>query len=164
MKDRFLCFLISITTLVSAAQGQAWKTPRTPDGRPDLQGYWANNNATPLERMPGAMIVLNHIRGLIDFGFEPLRSFWANLLLAVAIALLTANLMVIAGEAWGPWVEIPLPFVLGALWVLALPFAVGTELYFALSLAPLLVGLSVLALPHGLRGGGEHPKKHGGKA
>ena len=24
--------------------------PRTPDGRPDLQGVWANNNATPLER------------------------------------------------------------------------------------------------------------------
>lgn len=24
--------------------------PRTPDGRPDLQGVWANNSATPLER------------------------------------------------------------------------------------------------------------------
>jgi len=29
---------------------QTWKTPRTPDGKPDLQGFWANNNATPLER------------------------------------------------------------------------------------------------------------------
>jgi hypothetical protein len=47
--------------LVSVAQGQVapqtakansktWTTPRTPDGKPDLQGYWANNNATPLER------------------------------------------------------------------------------------------------------------------
>ncbi len=25
-------------------------SPRTPDGHPDLQGVWANNNATPLER------------------------------------------------------------------------------------------------------------------
>jgi hypothetical protein len=27
-----------------------WKAPRTPDGRPDLGGVWANNNITPLER------------------------------------------------------------------------------------------------------------------
>jgi hypothetical protein len=62
MKNRFLYFAIVLTALVSVAQGQvtpqtakakdqaAWKTPRTPDGKPDLQGYWANNNATPLER------------------------------------------------------------------------------------------------------------------
>jgi hypothetical protein len=27
-----------------------WKAPRTPDGKPDLQGIWTNNVATPLER------------------------------------------------------------------------------------------------------------------
>ncbi len=27
-----------------------YRTPRTADGQPDLQGTWANNNATPLER------------------------------------------------------------------------------------------------------------------
>ena len=27
-----------------------WTMPRTPDGQPDLQGVWANNAATPLER------------------------------------------------------------------------------------------------------------------
>ena len=27
-----------------------WTVPRTPDGRPDLQGVWANNNVTPLQR------------------------------------------------------------------------------------------------------------------
>jgi len=28
----------------------SWEVPRTPDGRPDLQGVWANNSATPMER------------------------------------------------------------------------------------------------------------------
>ena len=32
------------------AQGNGWTAPRTPDGQPDLQGVWANNNITPLER------------------------------------------------------------------------------------------------------------------
>ncbi len=29
---------------------KTWTPPRTPWGHPDLQGVWANNNATPLER------------------------------------------------------------------------------------------------------------------
>ena len=29
---------------------QTWTAPRTADGQPDLQGVWANNIATPLER------------------------------------------------------------------------------------------------------------------
>ncbi len=32
------------------AQESGWTAPRTPDGHPDLQGVWANNNITPLER------------------------------------------------------------------------------------------------------------------
>ena len=33
-----------------SSQEAQWVAPRTPDGRPDLQGVWANNTATPLER------------------------------------------------------------------------------------------------------------------
>jgi hypothetical protein len=60
-----LCLVIGLTTLVfvalgqltsssvaaqSQAGGQTWTAPRTPEGRPDFQGVWVNNNATPLER------------------------------------------------------------------------------------------------------------------
>jgi len=42
-----------IAVLVSGhlqAQDSNWQVPRTPDGHPDLQGVWANNSSTPLER------------------------------------------------------------------------------------------------------------------
>ena len=34
----------------AADAAKKWTVPRTPDGHPDLQGVWANNFATPLER------------------------------------------------------------------------------------------------------------------
>jgi hypothetical protein len=33
-----------------AAAKSAWKVPRTPDGKPDLQGTWTNETITPIER------------------------------------------------------------------------------------------------------------------
>jgi cell division septation protein DedD len=40
------------TTAAAArpASAKPWTMPRTPEGRPDLQGYWTNNTYTPLER------------------------------------------------------------------------------------------------------------------
>src|SRR4051794_39884858 len=34
----------------SAQTKKAWVMPRTPDGQPDLQGYWTSATFTPLER------------------------------------------------------------------------------------------------------------------
>jgi hypothetical protein len=47
----------------SAAQAPAgiakpWTMPRTPDGRPDLQGSWSNATLTPLERAEGTPLVM----------------------------------------------------------------------------------------------------------
>ena len=32
------------------AATSAWTLPRTPDGQPDLQGYWTSLSFTPMER------------------------------------------------------------------------------------------------------------------
>src|SRR5262245_10456348 len=60
-----LCLIVGLPALVfvaprqlapasvaaqSTAGRQAWTQPRTPEGRPDFQGVWVNNIATPLER------------------------------------------------------------------------------------------------------------------
>ena len=64
MNNSRLCLIVGLTALVLIAPGrlaplvaaqstagrQAWTQPRTPEGRPDFQGVWVNNIATPLER------------------------------------------------------------------------------------------------------------------
>ena len=41
-------------TVVSTEAPDGWQAPRVADGRPDLQGIWANDAATPLQR-PAAL-------------------------------------------------------------------------------------------------------------
>jgi hypothetical protein len=61
MKCRFdtttMAALVALVMCASAqafaqtiGQESAWKAPRTADGQPDLQGIWANNSATPMQR------------------------------------------------------------------------------------------------------------------
>lgn len=41
---------LAVSLAGQVAKGPAWSVPRMPDGRPDMQGVWANNGMTPLER------------------------------------------------------------------------------------------------------------------
>jgi hypothetical protein len=58
MSCRYLWLAVGLSAFLSLAQAQVqshsakhtWVAPRAGDGHPDLQGVWANNNATPLER------------------------------------------------------------------------------------------------------------------
>lgn len=40
----------SLSAQATARNGGGWEMPRTPDGRPDLQGNWTNATLTPFER------------------------------------------------------------------------------------------------------------------
>ena len=42
--------VVPAVAAAGAAADSGWKAPRNVFGQPDLQGVWANNNATPLER------------------------------------------------------------------------------------------------------------------
>lgn len=47
----FCLFLLALCSLPALGQsGGDWQLPRTIDGQPDLQGVWANNTITPVER------------------------------------------------------------------------------------------------------------------
>src|SRR5215469_13742785 len=63
--NRCLCFVPCFMALIGPVAAQltpqssvanaktakpTWTPPRTLDGHPDLQGFWSNNIATPLER------------------------------------------------------------------------------------------------------------------
>src|SRR5205085_8413724 len=50
MKKIVLTLTVLAMAATLSAQKPVWKPARTVDGQPDLQGTWANNNATPLER------------------------------------------------------------------------------------------------------------------
>jgi hypothetical protein len=52
----------------ASASGAAWTMPRTPDGRPDLQGTWSNATITPVER-PDTLFTLPGAHGTV-FGTE----------------------------------------------------------------------------------------------
>src|SRR5262245_302629 len=42
--------IVSLAAIAVSAQAPAYKVSRTPDGQPDLQGFWSNATYTPLER------------------------------------------------------------------------------------------------------------------
>ena len=52
MSRRFLAVTLFLWCSAASlsAQSNTWTPPRTPDGQPDLQGFWTNNTYTPLER------------------------------------------------------------------------------------------------------------------
>lgn len=48
----YLCAVLAAQLVMAATPNAAWQVPRTPDGRPDLQGIWSNGTQMPLQRPP----------------------------------------------------------------------------------------------------------------
>jgi hypothetical protein len=84
-----------VAAFVAGVQGQQSKPRLASDGHPDLQGFWANNNATPLERpkeladhpvlTDDEVKAMRHkaeemFTGKVDaaFGDQIFRTTWAN--------------------------------------------------------------------------------------
>ena len=42
--------ILALLAVAAPSAAQTWKPPRTPDGHPDLQGFWTNATITPMER------------------------------------------------------------------------------------------------------------------
>ncbi len=56
-----IALALHASTAAQAPAGVAkpWTMPRTPDGKPDLQGSWSNATLTPLERAEGTPLVMS---------------------------------------------------------------------------------------------------------
>ena len=50
MKSLSILNVVILALFTTLAYGQEWEIPRTPDGKPDLQGIWTNATQTPLQR------------------------------------------------------------------------------------------------------------------
>ena len=46
----YILFVFTLVTGSAACAQAGYQVPRTSDGQPDLQGVWANNTVTPVQR------------------------------------------------------------------------------------------------------------------
>jgi hypothetical protein len=59
MKAPALVLFMTVCLTAQASAQDAYSPPRTPDGRPDLQGVWSNQSLTTLTRPPGVGLTVS---------------------------------------------------------------------------------------------------------
>ena len=78
----------------AAAQSREWQPPRTPDGKPDLQGTFTFRTITPLQR-PGALAGKDKLTPEEAAAFETSENIRLN--------------RDLYDPAWDFWADFPLP-------------------------------------------------------
>src|SRR5438094_2190597 len=53
LAGRLIVLSLIMSLGAMAVAGQGYSAPLTPDGQPDLQGFWTNSTYTPLQRPKG---------------------------------------------------------------------------------------------------------------
>jgi len=72
----FVWTLAPTVAQAPAGATKSWTMPRTPDGKPDLQGNWSNASLTPLERPAGQSLVLTEAQAAqIENRTQQVREF-----------------------------------------------------------------------------------------
>jgi CHASE2 domain-containing sensor protein len=99
---------------------------------------------TPLGHMPGAFIVLNHVRGILDFGPEGEDAWIPGLIATISMSAITALIVVaFAGAGAQTWLLGALPLIATAIWWLGFTAFLGSSLYVGLAAIQFAVGVTM---------------------
>jgi CHASE2 domain-containing sensor protein len=101
---------------------------------------------TPIGEMPGAMVLVNHIRGVLDFGPEGPEHFLPGLFIMLGMSALTGLFVATLSRWTSSWGGLVLPILFTLLWWGASALLLGGTGYFALSLSQLFVGVATALL------------------
>jgi hypothetical protein len=103
-------------------------------------------SSTPIGEMPGAMVILNHIRGFLDFGPQGHEQFLPGLWIMLGMSAITGLFVAMFSRWTSSWGGLALPVFFTLLWWGASALLLGGTGYFALSLVQFLVGIATAAL------------------
>lgn len=100
---------------------------------------------TPLGEMPGGFVIVNHLRGFLDFGREQPQSFAWGLMVVVVMSVFTGLLVILSEDWMSGWGGLMLPIAMTIGWWLLSALVTGTADFLALALTQFVIALVTIA-------------------